>query len=561
MALLVLGCGMRLAFPSRMAVEHFDEGVYASNIWFGPELGYQYPMRHLYAPPLLPTLVEWSIIAEQMSKTTRTPPSSWAVMAPSLLAGCLTLAAAWWMAREWFGRDAGVATLALASLSDFHALYSRAVLTDVLLCFFLLAALWAWRRALARTSYQWAALTGVLTGLAWWTKYNGWLPLAIGLGGLGLSVLGEPAQRPRAAKLLGLWIIAAAASFVLWSPFLWQLQSLGGYSSVAANHRQYVVGVAGWWSSLDRQYANLRFFDGAPSCLALGLALLLAAWLRSAKSRSLPQVAPWRCATVAVLLSAAAMWLGTCAVMFAMGAAYFVVCARGWTARATSETAPAPFASSLLFVWVVGLFLLTPLYHPYPRLTLPWLGGLWLSAGAGIVTLLRSPIFRIQSPSAKSAVLNAAVAAAGLALLLVGWSRQPDRLFPAWQARAGWLPVARKILHRAEQGRGDQDAAILFVYGEPGLFYHLNSLGSQLVIATANLNFPETTESTPIFLVAGPHAQRTPAFAEEFARHRARLELVASLPFSPSDLVLLDQHHPRALPADREQEVLLYAVK
>ena len=51
-----------------MAVEHFDEGVYASNIWFGPEAGYQYPMRRLYAPPLLPSLIEWSLIFDQMGE-------------------------------------------------------------------------------------------------------------------------------------------------------------------------------------------------------------------------------------------------------------------------------------------------------------------------------------------------------------------------------------------------------------------------------------------------------------------------------------------------------------
>ena len=60
--IVLLGTILRFAYPSRMAVEHFDEGVYASNIWFGEATNYQFPNRHLYAPPLLPYLIEWSVI-------------------------------------------------------------------------------------------------------------------------------------------------------------------------------------------------------------------------------------------------------------------------------------------------------------------------------------------------------------------------------------------------------------------------------------------------------------------------------------------------------------------
>ena len=50
--LLIFAAGtfFRWAFPSRLAIEHFDEGVYASNVWFGSEDAYEYPYRYLYAP-------------------------------------------------------------------------------------------------------------------------------------------------------------------------------------------------------------------------------------------------------------------------------------------------------------------------------------------------------------------------------------------------------------------------------------------------------------------------------------------------------------------------------
>ena len=55
-AITLLGAAVRFAFPSAMAIEHFDEGVYASNLLFPDHNVYRYPDRHLYAPSLVPAL-------------------------------------------------------------------------------------------------------------------------------------------------------------------------------------------------------------------------------------------------------------------------------------------------------------------------------------------------------------------------------------------------------------------------------------------------------------------------------------------------------------------------
>src|SRR5678816_2922850 len=55
-AILTIGASLRIATVATSAVEHFDEGVYASNIYFGPP-DYSYPMLRFYAPPLLPALI------------------------------------------------------------------------------------------------------------------------------------------------------------------------------------------------------------------------------------------------------------------------------------------------------------------------------------------------------------------------------------------------------------------------------------------------------------------------------------------------------------------------
>lgn len=298
--LTLIGGGLRFAYPSRIAVEHFDEGVYASNYWFGAEDGYEYPMRRFYAPPLLPALIEWIFILFG--------PSNFGAALPSLILGSLTIPLVWWVGRRWFGPVAGLSSATLAAFSDIHILFSRTALTDVPLCFFLLAAVYFFWEAVARspafrrngppeggtTSGVFILTVGVTTGLAWWTKYNGWLPLAIGLAGVipwAIASCAFDAKRQARslrtclfapAPHLIIWFAVAAIAFVVWLPYLWSLQDTGGYGPIAANHRGYLVGWSGWWESWSQQLDNLGSIEGWLSRLALPLALgmsALAGWV------------------------------------------------------------------------------------------------------------------------------------------------------------------------------------------------------------------------------------------------------------------------------------------
>ncbi|MDA1053332.1 MAG: glycosyltransferase family 39 protein [Planctomycetota bacterium] len=562
--LLVLGVGIRVAFPSRMAVEHFDEGVYASNIWFGAEAGYQYPMRRLYAPSLLPSLIEWSIIFDQMGEPSSHKVSSLAPLVPSLLAGCLTLLVVWKMTREWFGPEAGLATLAIASLSDFHALYSRTALTEPLLLLFFVAAVWTMKRAFSTSSYQFLGFAGLLTGLGWWTKYNGWLPLAVGFGGLVIAFAIDARCRHQFARLIAFWLGAVAIALAVWSPYLRELQSYGGYAEVAANHRQYVVGFGGWVSSLSQQYANLLHFDGWATRVSVGAAALLAGLMGRPSPRPCLKLV-----ALAVGLWAASAWLGAALVMFVLSV-WFVVSElhRRWFASPGEDTSDY-LALYFLAAWIAGLFIATPLYHPYPRLTLPWLCAVWIGAGIAISRLVE----KAGQPSKDQVLANRWVilfAVSTLAWLTV-LPRFAEHGWPAWQARTGWLPIAEQIVaevgSRAEAARGNRDEAIVYVYGEPGLFFQLNVDGSQLFAPTADLGFvarrPQDA-SIPVFLVTGPHAGRTAGFQEDLAQNLSHLERIAEYKYLPSKLVLLNQYDARVLESTgeslRAQRVKLYQV-
>ncbi len=242
-----------------MAIEHFDEGVYASNIFFSEAEGGQYPYRHLYAPPLLPFLIEWGIIF--------LGPESIAPFLPALILGTATVPLAWWAVRNWFGPLAGLAGAWLIATSDFHILYSRTALTDVPVAFFILLAVYLYWEAVRRESLRWSIFAGVATGLAWWTKYTGWLPLAIALAGSIPWVITEKraagvSLRSRAKSVAACFATMAVVAFLVWSPVLWYLQPYGGYAAVAENHRGYLSPVSDWGRNAAEQAVQLASQTG-----------------------------------------------------------------------------------------------------------------------------------------------------------------------------------------------------------------------------------------------------------------------------------------------------------
>src|SRR5262249_29433588 len=128
-------------------------------------------------------------------------------------------------------------------------------------------------------------LAGATTGLAWWTKYSGWLPLAIGLAGLvpwcvfkpasSDGAAGFPSHSARLAVAISKWAAVALIAFFVWAPWLWLLQAKGGYAAVRANHSgYYVTGFSGWYDSLVQQGLKLRELDGWPALHAPVFAVL-----------------------------------------------------------------------------------------------------------------------------------------------------------------------------------------------------------------------------------------------------------------------------------------------
>ena len=522
--LFLIGVAVRVAFPSAMAVEHFDEGVYSSNLWC-PDTDFQYPDRHLYAPSLLPALIEWSLMLFG--------PTRWAPMVPSLVFGILTVPLIWWVGRSWFGPAAGLSAAALAALSDYHILFSRSALTDVTLGFWLLLAVYFFEQTFRTLNPARAVIAGVVTGLAWWTKYNGWLPLAISLSGLLAWSFFAPREERQLDRRLMLWAVAVLTALAVWSPFWWSLPH--GYSEVAANHRQYVVGFAGWWSGLTRQLQTLLYLvRGSTGLSVIAVVTLMASSMPRPSRRWIDKKYP-----PPPLLPV----------------------------RKELRLKPTEW---LLLAWWAGLTLVTPIYRPFPRLVLPWV----LASFLGFAWLLfsTSRLENVRIPRKVAILLSLLLLIASIGLEFVEVPKPRDaRLVSGWQSRTALADIAQQIqiaAHQAVVERGVQmvggKRAVLYVFAEPGLFFHLPA--DDLALApVGNLDFAKVNAPAtglPTFLVTGPHAHRSPSFNAQAAAHATRLELVQRWPYAASDFVLLDQVPPSQLDAERAKcEVRLYRVK
>lgn len=590
-ACLLLGIGLRLAYPIHMAVEHFDEGVYASNLWFGLEQGYHYPLRQFYAPPLLPACIEWTMMLAGTGPV--------AVMATCLFAGCATIVLSWYVARDWFGPVAGLAVLATVAVSDMHALYSRAALTDGLLLAWCILALWLLWRAIASGDYRFAVMAGIVTGLSWLTKYNGWLPLAVAAAALPLWWIVFPGSRQSVRSQITAWCVAAAIAGAMFAVYVVSLPEDGGYAAITAHHRTYVTGLAYWWRNTVWQLANIQQLDGGLSVVGFAIGLFVATWWawkssarRAAETPEEPRPRP---ATLLIIVALAELTIAAATI-----ASVAVACLT-WSVvglivagrpaqlarlRAADDPSVGPRSLAACYVtaMIAGLTFATPLYHPYPRLTLPWQWAVWMGA-AGTFALVASRIRRWSNDESTrltrrgmswTSYTRITALAATAVLMVVVWSeRERLNIVAAWQDRSGLRRIAQRIAEELprEVASGNTSAVsasepILLVYGEPALLFHLRATGFSFVSPVAHVpagknavaDSPNATDPLPQYLITGPHALRDPQFVDELASSLPRLESVANYRYDPSLLVRLNNGAPPR-PTAEPSEIRVYRVR
>lgn len=624
------GVLLRVGVISRQAVEHFDEGIYSSVLWYDGAWGESWPSRALYAPPLLSGLISaigWF-----------SPLKPWAPFLPSIVLGSATIIALWWLVRSWFGAAAGLFAAAVIAGSDYHVLLSRMALTDVPCLLFMISAVGTGVRGIDRSCSKSMTLAGLFTGLAWWCKYTGWLPIAIVSSGSVLWWVLGGRRQVALTRLIAMNALMTGVAAAVWAPWLWALQSEGGYLAVAANHRGYVSGFANWQKCLTTQLAIQFTLDGFPAAVSMGSGLLIAGghrWMVARRSTwnsaADPGVAGYPpygtlvrfvLAAVACTTISLAIWTPLLLLLIAVGGMIGIflwpVLSRQWAqahgdtegrpeqapaALAVGERHVAPAVDPLLglttsVAWATGLLVVTPLYHPYPRLMLPLMTGVWVCAAGGVGWWIEANLGVARRTGRSTGVAAAPgfsttgllgvllVIAVAISMVrasgnpvhsLLGESRRSLEVAArevavlCRKSSAGILsrtvpPLPEDGIIRPDEvedrtaGADVHDAAelelpgegegkrpvVVYGFGEPALLFHLHSRGC-LARPVAHLNLavtPEQAERADSFLVIGPHAKRTPGFWDEWMRRESQFELIGEVDWYPSSIPLLNLFSP-----------------
>jgi len=620
---LLLAAGLLRASSSRMmAVEHFDEGVYASNL-FSDHIDFRYPDRQFYAPPLLPAIFEWVLILSGANPQ--------AVMWVNLFLGTALVAAVFWTTRELLtvpdlleeskraeeesslanlASPAGLVAAAVMAFSDIFIEYSRAALTDIPVCLWITLAVGAGAKSFRTGRWTWGIAAGLLTALGWWTKYNGWLPLAIlgaGLaGGLLFTRAGraswlapdkrdsprrssrkkrgqEPALRLRPGlKLILQWGLIAGIAILLWTPYLAELQPRGGYAAVAANHKGYLVGLAGWGNSMLRHLEVDRYYSGWPSSLGLLTGGLLAGMAIRTSSNSTilranGSIPKWGgvigLGLLPVLVGITGLMIPLCLAALLALVLLTVTC---WKQRSKEVVSrqTVPLGLWILLAWIAGLTLATPMYRPYPRLILPWMIGMSIAAAMGVALAVRElgiglPLVTASGQRKHSKIeaglaFTLPLAAAILCVGVVPMRFQEDRR-GLERAAVQIIPALKADLETHARSQVDALDCVVYVLAEPGLYYHLaarEDVDLQFITQPASnlgmLTSGKIDARVPAYLITGPHARQEDAELQS-GQHAVRE--VRKFDYSPSSFVLLDDVPPAELGAHRLEHLRLWAIQ
>lgn len=482
LALIAVAAILRLWGFGSLGLDHFDEGGYAMSARavaegaFGTE---RYPLQHFLSPPF--QFGSAGLAMEVLGVHDRV------LTGVSILFGIATVGLTYLFVAARFGAMAGVVSGTLLALSDFHVLYSRSGLTDIAFTFWFLAALVAFTESERRASWAWAVVAGLATGVAWNTKYHGWLAVVVAAGALVLGLLREREWTPfaRSVARLALAAVIAAALYVPWALFV--SDQPGGYARLVEEHSSYLRPMRAHrqsWTHLNTQlHLDGWFGRAAPGLAALFLLIATRAAGGVRRTRTVGAIA------------AAGLALGN--TLF-VGLAALV----GVSRTALSRDPGARIALSFFACFCV----LTPLYYPYPRLVLPWVLAASILAGLGVAHLLGRD--RVDEDAALPVSLLRPLRVAGVVLLVVVtavaiWRRPPWEAASTYRAKDGFRTAASELATHIPEGSS------VVVWGEPGVVFYLrDAFDAVHHVDDVRRTDDHRVPGRPLYLVTSVYADR-----------------------------------------------------
>lgn len=515
-AILALGFLLRLAGVQQLSLTHYDEGVYVQNgiaAAFGDPLEFNFDLP-LHAPPLYPWMIGvacWLLAA----------PWPTAGVYVAAVFGVASIFVGYAVAARAVGRESALLAAILFACSDLHVAYSRMALTDVPVTFWFLVATYALLRlgesieARSKQAIGWTLAVAACTAIAWNTKYNGWMPVAVGIAAALYLIVSKRAL-DRVPLQIGIYVLAAgglaAAGYAPWY-FHVDQQFDGGYAKVTAHHATYLGGLAEWPTNAQQHAMELAAYRhfGWVIGSALGLVATVAILVQAARRKRFNgALLP---AGVAVLCGAACLAVGVDLVIIALA-----------LAGSVQQLLARRFPGVLLATWVLAFVVLVPLYHPYMRLVVPLLPFASCLAAPLLLSLVRVDCEK------NTGSISAWIGTAGLACLLMGllWSPFPlipgRQLWERWSAVHSYSGVVDAIANTTEPD------ALVICQGQPPLTLYV----PRERVPIGNVPFTTILESIPAgrrcYLAVDffwLHAQPDPDALNGLLANRERLEVAA----------------------------------
>lgn len=527
-AIVALGLAFRFWRISTAGLNHFDEGVYMLTGYGLSHPGEErvfYPYLLKFAPP-----VYWSLLGLAF-RLTWVPLDTTAFVLQALL-GSLTVLLTWKMAREWLGATAGVAAATMIAFHEVHIAYSRSAMTDIPFALVHLLSLYAAGEAIRRSSVRGAVLAGLAVGLAWNTKYHGWLGVLIAASALGPYIWFNRARGRdfvvRQLVLLGIMGLVALACYL---PVVYAIETYmqGGYRQLARYQRSFLAG--SWVDNLQQQARTLLFLEGPLTRCSIPAAFTAAVLVSGWKWSNRLYVG------YLIALSAAALWLGGTATTALMALAAIHLLLR----KARS------FTVWLLLGALGAWFFSTPLYHPYNRLLLPLIVTAPMVAWGGLGGLFQA--------SAQPGKTQAWRPALGLAATIGVLMASPGRLSEGvWRPSRGFAETVTAWKSLVPEG------SRVIVFNEPHLAFYFHA-AKRPAFERTELFEQLDNLPTPVFLVAAFYSRDPRGLRETLRRLGDRLVPLATMPVWPSDVRLMDDTTPAGVPrlrASHRHDVTLY---
>jgi len=504
--LLLVAFGLRAWDLGSAGLDHYDEGAYVLSAlgWSDASQPHRlFPGQDRFAPPGYFGL---AALAYRLAGA----PSDTAALMVNVLFGTLCVGLLYWLVRAAFGPAQAAVAATLLALDEYHIGLCRAALTDVVFATAFMLALGLSCRALERRSYAGAALAGLAVGFAWNTKYHGWLVVPVCAAALLCHAL---FRRERDRSWLGalpVGVVIGAVAALCYLPWVLHVQGEpGGYEGLARYQRGFLN--RHWLDNLLEQLRQQAFLDGPLSRAALPLGCALGALVGGTG------------ASLWLVLGAAvgALLLGSfgCTLLLAVAGLSLVL------------RKDAPYRHWLA-LGAFGTFgVLTPLYHPYGRLALPFV--LACKALAAVAVVAAAARARDQGVGLRAA-LAPGLAVVVAALVFAGASRLPDPSNP-WRPSDSMRRATEQMLTHVPPG------SRVIVIGDPTVSFYFQLAGRRGFELLKDLNELDAIRE-PAFLVRGRYSDRAPSLRKGLAARADRLQALGVYPVDPKDIRLLDDY-------------------